>query len=173
MRTAAWEAAPQVALRDRSKEAVGGSQYIRFWWRGEFNTIKHSFYKRFSASPASLVAQLVKNPPAVHEWSCLVVSDFATPWPVACQAPPSMGFFQARALEWVAMAFSRGSSWARDGTQVSCIVGKHFTAWAIREEAEFNPWVGKIPWRRETQSTILAWKIHGLQSSGSQRVGYN
>ena len=92
MRTAAWEAAPQVALRDLSTEAVGGSQYIRLWWRGEFNTIKHSFYKRFSASPASLVAQLVKNPPAVHEWSCLVVSDFVTPWPVACQAPPSMGF---------------------------------------------------------------------------------
>ena len=29
----------------------------------------------------------------------------ATPW-TAGQAPPSMGFFQARALEWVASAFS-------------------------------------------------------------------
>ena len=32
---------------------------------------------------------------------------FATPWPVAYQAPPSMGFFQARVLEWGAIAFSR------------------------------------------------------------------
>ena len=31
---------------------------------------------------------------------------FATPWTVAYQAPLSMGFFQARVLEWVAISFS-------------------------------------------------------------------
>ena len=31
----------------------------------------------------------------------------ATPWTSAYQAPPSMGFFQARVLEWGAIAFSR------------------------------------------------------------------
>ena len=31
---------------------------------------------------------------------------FATPWTAAYQAPPSMGFFQARVLEWSAIAFS-------------------------------------------------------------------
>ena len=35
---------------------------------------------------------------------------FASPWTIACQAPLSMGFFQARILEWVAIPFSRGSS---------------------------------------------------------------
>ena len=30
----------------------------------------------------------------------------ATPWTAAYQAPPSMGFFQARVLEWGAIAFS-------------------------------------------------------------------
>ena len=35
---------------------------------------------------------------------------FATPWTVAYQAPPSMRFFQARVLEWIAISFSRGSS---------------------------------------------------------------
>ena len=30
----------------------------------------------------------------------------ATPWTAAYQTPPSMGFFQARVLEWVAIAFS-------------------------------------------------------------------
>ena len=34
---------------------------------------------------------------------------------------------QARILEWVANAFARGSSQARDQTQVSCIVGGFFT----------------------------------------------
>ena len=32
--TTAQETAPQIALRDCSKEAVGEGQYIRFWWRG-------------------------------------------------------------------------------------------------------------------------------------------
>ena len=31
MRTAAWEIVPQIALRNCSKDAVGESQYIRFW----------------------------------------------------------------------------------------------------------------------------------------------
>ena len=41
------------------------------------------------------------------------------------------GIFQARVLEWVAISFSRGSSWPRDWTQVSHTVG--FTLWATRE----------------------------------------
>ena len=34
------------------------------------------------------------------------------------------GIFQARILEWVAITLSRGSSWPRDWTWVSCIVGR-------------------------------------------------
>ena len=43
------------------------------------------------------------------------------------------GIFQARVLEWAAISFSRGSSWPRDQTQVSCIAGRHFALWATRE----------------------------------------
>ena len=43
------------------------------------------------------------------------------------------GIFQARVLEWVATAFSRGSSQPRDRTRVSHIVGRRFTIWATRE----------------------------------------
>ena len=35
----------------------------------------------------------------------------ATPWTAAYQAPPSMGFFQARVLEWGAIAFSNTESY--------------------------------------------------------------
>ena len=48
--------------------------------------------------------------------SCPTLCD---PWAVACQVPPSMGFFQARILEWVAISFSRGSSWPPDWGRVS------------------------------------------------------
>ena len=40
------------------------------------------------------------------------------------------GILQARVLEWVAISFSRGSSWPRDRTQVSCIVSRRYTIWA-------------------------------------------
>ena len=38
----------------------------------------------------------------------------ASLWTVALQVPLSMGFSQARILEWVAIFFSRGSSQPRD-----------------------------------------------------------
>ena len=43
------------------------------------------------------------------------------------------GISQARILEWVTMSSSRGSSWSRGRTQVSCITGRYFTIWATRE----------------------------------------
>ena len=42
--------------------------------------------------------------------------------------------FQARVVEWVAISFSRRSSWPRDRTQVSRLVGRCFTIWATRED---------------------------------------
>ena len=36
-----------------------------------------------------------------------------------------------RILEWVAYPFSRGSSWPRNRTRISCIAGGFFTNWAI------------------------------------------
>ena len=38
-----------------------------------------------------------------------------------------------RKLEWVVYPFSSGSSQLRNRTRVSCIAGKFFTNWAIRE----------------------------------------
>ena len=43
------------------------------------------------------------------------------------------GILQAKILEWVAIRFSRVSSWPRDQTQVSCIADRFFTIWATRE----------------------------------------
>ena len=47
------------------------------------------------------------------------------------------GILQARILEWVATSFSRGSSWPRDRTQVSCAAGRFVTNWATREALPF------------------------------------
>ena len=58
------------------------------------------------------------------------VRHFATPWTVAHQASPS----------WGAISFSRRSSWPRDWTRVSRIVGRCFTVWATREV----PWMSWV-----------------------------
>ena len=51
---------------------------------------------------------------------------------MVCSLPGSSvhGILQARILEWVAIPFSRGSSWPRDRTRVSRIAGRFFTIWA-------------------------------------------
>ena len=51
-----------------------------------------------------------------------------------CTPPVSSfhGISQARILEWIAISFSRGSSWPRDWTWVSCIAGGFFTDWATK-----------------------------------------
>ena len=52
-----------------------------------------------------------------------------------CSPPGSSvhGILQAGILKWVASPFSRGSSWSRDQSWVSCIAGRFFTIWATRE----------------------------------------
>ena len=71
----------------------------------------------------------------------LVFRSHLTLWdPMDCHPPGSSvhGTFQARIVEWVANAFSRGSSWPRDWTWVSCIVGGFFTIWATGEDLSNN-----------------------------------
>ena len=62
--------------------------------------------------------------------SCLTLCD-----PVDCSPPGSSihGFSQARILEWVAISFSRGSSWPRNQTHISLIAGRCFNLWTTRE----------------------------------------
>ena len=63
----------------------------------------------------------------------LVAQLYPTLWdPIDC-SPTGFsvhGILHARILEWVAIPFSRESSWTRYGIQVSCIAGKFFTIWA-------------------------------------------
>ena len=44
----------------------------------------------------------------------------------------------SRILEWVAHPFSRGSSWPRNQTGVSCIAGRFFTSWVTSNILSFK-----------------------------------
>ena len=65
--------------------------------------------------------------------SCSVLSDSCDPMDYSLSGSSVHGILQARILEWVAIPFSRGSSWPRDRTQFSHITGRVFTVWATRQ----------------------------------------
>ena len=74
---------------------------------------------------------------------CLVIQSCPTLCnPMDCNPPGCSirGILQARILEWVAMPFSRGSSWSRGWNWVSCIAGRFFTNGATRKAQYFKAW---------------------------------
>ena len=77
---------------------------------------------------------LKRNELSSHEkiWCVLVTQSYLTLCdPIYCSLQCSS--LQARILEWVAIRFSRGSSWPKDQTLVSCITNRFFTIWATRK----------------------------------------
>ena len=94
--------------------------------------------------------------------------------PMDCSPPGSSvhGILQARILEWVAIPFSRGSSWPKNWTQVSWIAGIFFTIWATRKaqftkqkqtyslrEQTFGYWGwGRV--ERRKRSRVWDWHVH-------------
>jgi len=74
-----------------------------------------------------------------------------------CSPPGSSvhGISQARILEWVAISF-RGSSWARDGTQVSCIAGRFFPT---EPPGKPTQWISciRLIWRRHFRDWFLSY----------------
>ena len=67
---------------------------------------------------------------------------FVTPWTVARH-----GSFLARILEWVVISYSRGSSWPRDQTHISCssCIGWwilfHWATWEAQVSTQGSPLV--------------------------------
>ena len=79
------------------------------------------------------------RPVCVFMLSRAVVSNSATPWSVACQAPLSMGF--SRPEYWSGLPFPLTGDLLDPGYQIlesSCIAVGFFTVWATRE-TQFRP----------------------------------
>ena len=77
---------------------------------------------------------------------CTILTDFVTLWTVAHQAPLSMGFFQARILEWVAICSSREPSLSRDQTHIFCVscIGR----WVLYNWPLEKPWYITHMWNK-------------------------
>ena len=70
----------------------------------------------------------------------------------------------SRILEWVAYPSSRGSSWPRNQTGVSCTAGWFFTNWAIREDPIFPI---ASPSNKKAYTTFLDSTIRGQKEEQS------
>ena len=75
------------------------------------------------------------------------------------------GILQARTLEWVAYPFSRGSSQPRDRTGVSCIAGRFFTNWAIREARQWKKLSINCNWPRQCNLRLQPCLLEMLNRS--------
>ena len=73
---------------------------------------------------------------------CLVIKSCLTLCYPADWSPPGSsvhGIFQVRILEWVAISFSRGSSWLRFQTHISCIGRWIHYHWATSTTQQIDP----------------------------------
>ena len=92
------------------------------WWDGVWELVGLGFLDP---------SQGVGSPKVVSPWfHCVSDSVTSDSSPPASSVP---GVLQARILDWVAIPFSRGSSWLRDWTLVSCLIGRFFAIWTTRK----------------------------------------
>ena len=75
-----------------------------------------------------------------------------------CSPPGSVhGISQERKPKWVAISFSRGSSWSRDQKCFSRITGRFFYHWATREAQQDV--------RKDLEKTVVRFRLCDLQKN--------
>ena len=91
--------------------------------------------------------------------------------PIDCSPPSSSihGIPQARILEWVAIPFSRGCSWLRDWTRVSCMGRWILYHWASRE-AQILPYHMHIYLLWDWWWAHVFWPAHSLKWSWNSDI---
>ena len=110
-------------------DGQGGLACCDSWSRKEWDTTERLNWTELTTNNNKWASLSCSKPCAQ---SLSRVQLFTILWTVAIH-----GISQARTLEWAAISSSRGSSWPRNQTYVSCVscvAGRFFfTCWAIRE----------------------------------------
>ena len=90
---------------------------------------------------------------------------FVTPWTIASPGSSVLGILQARIMEWIAMLFSRGSSWPRYQTCVSsssCTAGRFFTTELLGKPPKYNRVSTKkfqVSWPWSVESPVFLFSL--------------
>ena len=88
------------------------------------------------------------------------------------------GILQARILKWAAISFSRGSSWPRGQTWVSCTAGRFLTIWATKETTICTKCYSKYfininpsnSYSRSKNEVLLLASFHRWRNSTRERL---
>ena len=128
----------------KSQPWTSGANLWRGWKREETSILERPW------NPINETCINIQAPPLsshVTNISCIQIMRelprvplFVTPWTVAPPGSSAHGIFQARMLEWIAISFSRESSWPRDQTHVSWIgtwILYHWTTWEAPSRSYF------------------------------------
>ena len=102
-------------------------------WKQNLSKWNSTMYKNYDQ--LEFMPGLVQGQGIPSTLFCSVVSVQLFFDSVDCTLPGSSvhGILQARILKWVAIPFSRRSSWSKDWTQVSWIAVWFFIVWTTRE----------------------------------------
>ena len=114
-----------------------------WWWTGKPGVLQsmgsqrvgHDWMTELNWAHTILQFNIFKYP--FPYLSICVVAKLCLPLcdPLNCSLPgsPVHAIIQARILEWVAISSSRGSSWSKDWTYISCIGMQVLHQWATSE----------------------------------------
>ena len=84
--------------------------------------------------------------------------------PMNCSLPGSSvhGILQAGILKWVAISFSRRSSWPSDRTYLFCIAGRFLTIWATdhkKEKFSIFAWIFIMAYYSDIKRLFQNWSL--------------
>ena len=140
-----------------------GSQFLKYHVFGFLNNCTISWYMILSFTifywmftykgPYSQSYGLSSSHIWMWKWKCFQPGlTLCNPMDFSLPGSSVHGILQERILEWVAILFSRISTWPRDLTWVSHIVGRFFTIWANRE-ARLDVRAGQ--WKRLSAEELM------------------
>ena len=122
------QSCPTCATPETAAQRLWQSQRLRRPWDSPGKSTGVGCHFLLQCMKVKSVSEVAQSCPTLSD-----PMDYSLPGFSIC------GISQARILEGVAVPFSRGSTWPRDQTWVSCIAGRFFTVWATGEApGEFN-----------------------------------
>ena len=121
--------------------------------------LPHFHLSQFSVQYPKFQSFVVDSEWVKFAQSCLSLCD-----PMDYSSPGSSvhGILQARIMEWLAIPFSRGSSYPRDWTQVSHTAGRFFTIYlykvlcCFQNMTSFNAQNSPLKWE------LLLWPLYSI-----------
>ena len=96
------------------------------------NTVQYLIKCLSTTCRSSFVKCPFKSSAYLKNWTVCLLKTYLGVLDILDYSPPGSsvhGILQAGILEWVAISFSRGSSWPRDRTLVSHIAGRCLNLW--------------------------------------------